>query len=70
MKRIADQIAGFLKTIGVRHVFGIPSGPWTTFMDAFDRAGLEFVLVSNEAAAGFMAEVTGRLTGIPGVCYG
>ena len=70
MKKIADQIAEFLKTIGVRHVFGIPSGPWTTFMNAFDRAGLEFVLVSNEASAGFMAEVTGRLTGIPGVCYG
>ena len=70
MKKIADQIAEFLKTIGVRHVFGIPSGPWTTFMNAFDRAGLEFVLVSNEASAGFMAEVNGRLTGIPGVCYG
>jgi acetolactate synthase I/II/III large subunit len=59
-----------LKQIGVRHVFGVPSGPWTTFMDAFEKVGVEFVLVSNEASAGFMAEVSGRLTGIPGICYG
>jgi acetolactate synthase-1/2/3 large subunit len=70
VKRVADQIAEFLRQIGVRYVFGVPSGPWTTFMNAFERAGLEFVLVSNEAGAGFMAEVCGRLTGIPGVCYG
>jgi acetolactate synthase-1/2/3 large subunit len=70
VKKVADQIAGFLKKIGVRFVFGIPSGPWTIYMDAFQRAGLDFVLVSNEASAGFMAEVLGRLTGIPGVCYG
>jgi acetolactate synthase-1/2/3 large subunit len=70
VKKIADQIAEFLKQIGVHYVFGIPSGPWTTFMNAFETAGLEFVLVSNEASAGFMAEVFGRLTGIPGICYG
>jgi acetolactate synthase-1/2/3 large subunit len=70
VKKVADQIAEFLKQIGVRYVFGIPSGPWTTFMNAFETAGLEFVLVSNEASAGFMAEVSGRLTGIPGICYG
>jgi len=27
-------------------------------------------LVSNEASAGFMADVCGRITGIPGACYG
>jgi len=70
LKKVADQIAEFLKKIGVRYVFGVPSGPWTTFMNAFETAGLEFVLVSNEASAGFMAEVFGRLTGIPGICYG
>ncbi|UCF96890.1 MAG: thiamine pyrophosphate-binding protein [Spirochaetaceae bacterium] len=70
MKKVADQIAEFLKKIGVHHVFGIPSGPWTTFMNAFEAAGIDFVLVSNEASAGFMAEVSGRLTGVPGVCYG
>ena len=70
MKKVAEQIAEFLKQTGVHYVFGIPSGPWTTYMDAFRAAGLEFVLVSNEASAGFMAEVFGRLTGVPGVCYG
>jgi acetolactate synthase-1/2/3 large subunit len=70
VKRVADQIAEILRQIGVRHVFGVPSGPWTTFMNAFEEAGPTFVLVSNEASAGFMAEVSGRLTGIPGICYG
>lgn len=67
---VAEYIAGFLHDIGVRHVFGIPSGHWTPYMDAMERAGVEFVLVANEASAGFMAEVSGRLTGVPGVCYG
>src|SRR5215212_4329206 len=31
------------------------------------RAGIEFVLTSHEGAAGFMADVTGRVTGVPGV---
>lgn len=70
MKKVAELIAEFLKQTGVRYIFGIPSGPWITFMNAFEAAGLEFVLVSNEASAGFMAEVFGRLTGVPGVCYG
>ena len=38
-------------------------------MDAMRKEGIEFVLVANEASAGFMADVQNRLTGIPGVCY-
>ena len=39
-------------------------------MEAMRRSNVEFVLVSNEASAGFMADVCARLTGRPGVCYG
>jgi acetolactate synthase-1/2/3 large subunit len=39
-------------------------------MEAMRKEGLDFVLVSNEASAGFMADVCHRLTGVPAACYG
>ena len=62
---IAEYIANQLFTVGVRYVFGIPGGPSIPYMEAFRSAGIEFILTSNEASAGFMADVTARLTGIP-----
>jgi acetolactate synthase-1/2/3 large subunit len=66
---IAEYIANQLFNAGVRFVFGIPGGPSIPYMEAFKAAGLEFFLTSNEASAGIMADVTARLTGIPGVCH-
>ena len=66
---VADHIANQLFSAGVRHVFGIPGGPSLPYLEAFKNAGIEFILVSNEASAGIMADVTARLTGIPGVCH-
>ena len=66
---IAEYIANQLYSYGVRYVFGIPGGPSIPYMEAFKSAGIEFILTSNEASAGFMADVTARLTGIPGVCH-
>ena len=62
---IADQLA----KAGVRYVFGIPGGPSIPYMEAFKSAGIEFILTSNESAAATMADVSARLTGIPGVCH-
>jgi acetolactate synthase-1/2/3 large subunit len=62
---IADQLAG----AGVRYLFGIPGGPSIPYLEAFKSAGIEFILTSNESAAATMADVTARLTGIPGVCH-
>ncbi len=70
MTTVAEKWAGVLGEIGVRSVFGIPSGPWVEYMEALRTSDVEFVLVSNEASAGFMADVCGRITGIPGACYG
>jgi acetolactate synthase-1/2/3 large subunit len=39
-------------------------------MEAMRTGEVEFVLVSNEATAGFMADVCGRINGKPGACYG
>ena len=66
---IAEYIANQLFRQGVRYVFGIPGGPSIPYLEAFKGAGIEFILTSNEASAGIMADVTGRLTGIPGICH-
>jgi acetolactate synthase-1/2/3 large subunit len=60
-----------LKAIGIQYVFGIPSGNWIDYMDAIKAvAGIEFVLVSNEASGGFMADACWRLTGKLAACFG
>ncbi len=66
---IAEYIANQLFNNGVRFVFGIPGGPSIPYMEAFRSAGIEFILTSNESAAGIMADVTARLTGVPGICH-
>ena len=69
--KTATAVANSLREIGVRHVFGVPSGGWVDYMEALRVApGIEFVLTTHEGAAGMMADVCGRLTGAPGVCFG
>jgi acetolactate synthase-1/2/3 large subunit len=63
----ADLIVKILKEAGVSHGFGIPSGNVIPFMDAMRRGGIRFVLTAHEGSAGFAADVTGRLTGAPGL---
>ena len=71
MTTVAQLFARTLKQIGVRFVFGVPSGNMTDYIEALRlEDGIEFVLVANETTAAFMAGVCGRLTGIPGVCFG
>jgi len=69
MATLAEELVKSLHALGVRHVFGIPGGPSIPYMEAMRQHGIEFVLVSNEQSAGMMADVFGRLTGIPGVCH-
>jgi acetolactate synthase-1/2/3 large subunit len=66
---IAEYIANQLFNHGARYVFGIPGGPSIPYLEAFKAAGIEFILTSNEASAGIMADVTARLTGNPGICH-
>ncbi len=70
MTTVAKQVVDTLEELGVRYFFGIPGGNLTDYMEALRRSDVEFVLVSNEAAAGFMALVCGRLSGAPGACFG
>ena len=67
---IAEYIASQFAEYGVRYVFGIPGGPSVPYMEAFRSAGIEFILTSHESASAVMADVTARLTGVPGICHG
>lgn len=69
MATLAEELINSLKAQGVKYVFGIPGGPSIPYMEAMRKSGMEFVLVSNEQSAAIMADVCGRLTGIPGVCH-
>lgn len=66
----AFRFAQALRKIGIRFVFGVPSGSMIDYLEAIRQTdGIEFILTSHEAGAGFMASVAGRLTGIPGACF-
>ncbi len=70
-KTVAATVAETLRDLGVKHVFGVPSGGWVDYMEALRRTeGIEFILTTHEGGAGMMADVCGRLTGVPGVCFG
>ena len=64
----ADLIVATLKSAGIRRGFGIPSGNVLPLMEAMRQGGVEFVLTAHEGSAGFAADVTGRMTGAPGLC--
>lgn len=71
MTNVAKKTAESLRDLGVRYVFGVPSGNWVDFMEGIrETEGIEFILVSNEAAGGFMADVCWRLTGEVAACFG
>ncbi|MGE0630700.1 MAG: thiamine pyrophosphate-binding protein, partial [Hyphomicrobiaceae bacterium] len=63
----AELIVSILKAAGIRHGYGVPSGNVLPLMDAMRTGGIEFVLAAHEGSAGFAADVTGRMTGIPGL---
>ena len=64
----ADLIVATLKAAGIDRGFGIPSGNVLPLMEAMRKGGVDFVLTAHEGSAGFAADVTGRLTGAPGLC--
>ena len=70
-KTVATEVVETLRDMGVRHVFGVPSGGWVDYMEELRVTdGIEFILATHEGGAGMMAEVAGRLSGAPGVCFG
>src|SRR5215210_8780745 len=64
----ADLIVATLKSAGVERGFGIPSGNVLPLMEAMRTGGIDFILTAHEGSAGFAADVTARMTGVPGLC--
>jgi len=63
----AELIVATLKAAGIRRGFGVPSGNVLPLMEAMRTGGVDFVLTAHEGSAGFAADVSGRLTGRPGL---
>jgi acetolactate synthase I/II/III large subunit len=71
MATVAQRLAETLVELGIRYVFGVPSGNWVDYGEALrETEGIDFVLVSNEASAGFMADAYWRSTGKLAACFG
>ena len=68
MISVADTFAQILLQQGIETVFGLPGGANLALLAALRRNNIRFVLVRNESSAVYMADVTARLTGKPGVC--
>lgn len=64
----ADLIVATWSRAGIRHGYGIPSGNVLPLIEAMRTGGVEFVLTAHEGSAAFAADVTGRMTGRPGLC--
>lgn len=63
----ADMLARTLAANGCKRAYGIPGGEVLAIIDAFDRVGIEFILVKHENAGGFMAEGGWHADGFPPV---
>ena len=64
----AVGVVDSLRRAGVERVFGIPSIEGTWLFDAFDASRIDFVTVTQEQSAVFMADATSRLTGELSAC--
>jgi acetolactate synthase-1/2/3 large subunit len=64
----ADLIVALLKRAGIERGFGVPSGNVLPLLEAMRAGGMRFVLTAHEGSAAFAADVTARITGLPGFC--
>src|SRR6185295_4628055 len=66
--RAAELLVRCLENEGVEFVFGLPGEEIMEILDALRDSRVRFIQTRHEQAAGFMADVYGRLTGRAGVC--
>jgi acetolactate synthase-1/2/3 large subunit len=67
MRSVANLLVETLIAHGVSVVFGLPGGENLPLLETLRQNDVGFILVKNEGSALFMADVTARLTGVPGV---
>lgn len=66
--KAAELFVKCLENEGVEYIFGIPGEENLDLMDALLESSIKFITTRHEQGAAFMADVYGRLTGLPGVC--
>jgi len=66
----SEALVETLLAEGVKEVFGIVGSAFMDFLDLFPEAGIRFISVAHEQAAGHAADGLARVTGRPQVCIG
>ncbi len=69
MATTAETIGGFLSSLGVRRIYGVPGGDSSLdVIEACRQREIEFLLTHHEASAAIMAATEGDLLCRPGTC--
>ena len=69
--KASDLFVQCLEAEGIEYIFGVPGEENADFMMSLEASDkIRFVLTRHEQGAAFMAEVYGRLTGMPAACLG
>jgi acetolactate synthase-1/2/3 large subunit len=66
--KASDLFLKCLQEQGVKTMYGVPGEENADVMISLLDSPIEFISTRHEQTAAFMAEMHGRLTGIPGVC--
>lgn len=66
--KASDLFLKCLETQGVKTIYGVPGEENADLMISLLNFPMDFITTTHEQTAAFMAEMHGRLTGIPGVC--
>jgi len=67
--KAAELLLKCLENEDVQYLFGIPGEENLDLVDALNDSPIELFLTRHEQGAAFMADLVGRLTGRPGVCF-
>ena len=65
----ADIFVKTLEDNGVKYIFGVPGDIELSLFESLSYSDIDFFTVRHEQTGAFMADVYGRLTGKPGVCF-
>lgn len=72
----AELLVKSLEQVGVEYIFGIPGDTKgknavseTFFFRELKKSKIKFIRTTHEQNAGYMADLYGRVSGRPGVCY-
>ncbi len=66
--KASDLFLKCLEAQGVKTIYGVPGEENADLMMSLLNSSIGFISTRHEQTAAFMAEMHGRLTGIPGVC--